>query len=161
MGKKALYFSLQELQRKAMKAWRTYAEDYRNLMPTYQELLAKKRWLKENEKGYKSMPLRKINKPILDELPEIQFFDIVDEEEALDYICELEYGELNYLVVTIYSTINDRAYRTIKARITDYEHEIKYFKRSTSFGYDPTYPTSSGQRPNPRINSKRSNGLDD
>lgn len=148
MGRKArYYFSLQELQRKALDSWRTHAAEYRNLLPRYQSLLAKKRWLKDHERGYKSMPLRKINKTLLEEFVKIPFFDIETEDEALDYIYELDYSELSCLLSTINNALEDRAYRTIRSRIGDYEYEIKNFKRKKYLGYDPTYPISSGHRP--------------
>ena len=160
MGKKArYYFTIQELQQKALKAWKTYAEEYRNLVPKYQSLLSKKRWLKMNERGYGNMPIRRLNKSVLEEFVQIPFFDIKSEKDAVDFVHGLEYGELNNFVATIYAALDDHSYRTIKSRISDYEHEIKYWKYSRAFGYDPTYPVSSSQHA--RSTVRRSSGSSD
>lgn len=153
--------TLQELRQRALEAWKEHSEEYRSLIPKYQSLLSKKRWLKANERGYKSMPLRKLNKSILEELEHIPFFDITSENEAIDYIGTLESKDLRYLLMTIDHALDSCAFRTIKARIGDYEFQIRNFKLRSSFGYDPTYPVSSGHRSYSRGPGKHSSGIDE
>ncbi len=159
-GKARYGFTLQELQEKALETWRSHAEEYRGLVPRYQSLLSRKRWLKKNMRGYRGMPLKRLNKSVLDDFVQIPFFDLESEDKAIDYIRKLEYSELGYLVATICRALESYAYKTIKSRISDYEYQIKYWKRSSYFGYDPTYPTSSN-RTVPRGSGKHSSGLDD
>lgn len=159
MERARYYFSSQELKDQALRAWRTYAEDYRNLIPEYFRLLEEKKRIRESVPGCKQMPLRKLSNVTLKELVKIPFFDLETYEEAKIYADDLDYHGLNQLVATIHTALGSYSYVTIRAKIFDYKFEIDNCQsRKPAVAYDPNYPCKSG----PRFNSKRSKkGIED
>lgn len=148
MSKNERYtFSEEELREQAMKAWELYAEEYRSLLPEYFELLEKKRWLRENQCGCKTLPLRKLPKTTIDGFVKIPFFDIETEEEAISYLDEMAYISLVVLVATIHTSIDGYFYKTIKAKVLDYRYEIARVQNPKKvYGLDPNYATKAGAR---------------
>ena len=66
-------------KRRLFELWRTNAKSFRELPEKYQSLLEKKR-----ELGIK--PLRAVPKMVLDEYPEVPFFELETEEEVLEQL---------------------------------------------------------------------------
>lgn len=156
MGKPR-YFTPQELKAQAMKFWRIYAEDYRNVIPRYKALLKKRREMKKSVYGCTKLRVNKVKKFIIDDFKKVPFFEIESEKDALEYLDELTISQLNSLLYYIDAAVHSCEYKTIKNRIIDFEKDVRYYSgRKCSFGYDPTYPTNASPHANPRRGSAAS-----
>ena len=148
---------LQELQNKAMDFWRRDAKCYRELIPEYRRLLAKKKEI--NEKGGSGyLRMDKLPESVISELPKIPFFDIEDESEANTYVHEQDYISLIRLLFTIRSGLNSYSYDTIKNKNYDYRWQIEHYGQNKRYGFDPNY-CHCGPSRSSRTNSMAVNRL--
>lgn len=140
------FFSLEELQEQALRAWKTYAKEYRSLVPEYQRLLSEKRRMKDTVWGCRNMTLHKIKKSTINDLVHIPLFDLKKESDAVVFINSLNYIELTRLIATITTALDSYSYKTIRCRIMDYKYEIENYGKKKTFGVDPNYPRTLGPR---------------
>lgn len=146
MAKADVHFTDLELRLQAIEAWKKHAKTYRETLPEYRELLDKKRELKKSG-GCKTMKLNKVEECVIADIPEVPFFRIESEVDALNYLVGLNYRELNYLVYSINCAIENYAYLTVRSRIYDFKMEIKLLGKQKPYGYyDPGYYRSTGPR---------------
>ena len=134
MRSKAL-FTKEDMQEKAEVLWERYGERYRNLIPEYQKLLARKR-----ELGLK--PLNAIKAETLKEVPEIEFLSIRSKKEAKRFIKKMIYSELSMAILKTELMVDGYAFRTIEAHIWDFRYEIQHRddrKKSLLGAYDSDY----------------------
>ena len=110
---------LEELKRETLGIWRRNAKDFRALPIEYQILLEKKRDLKIT-------PLHRVDKSILNEYPVVPFFELSDEDAAMeqinkwakDDILDVMLDDLKNLIETNHS------YNTLKSWVTDCLYSI-------------------------------------
>ena len=133
-------FTGEELLEQALNDWRTYSKKYRELIPTYHEMYAQRRVIKKTVPGFSGLKLNHITKEVLNDLVEIPFFEIENEEEAREYLNELTLSELKWLLVVIKMAIESRSYKTITVRLCEYRHFLSTYKSPKSqLGFDPNY----------------------
>lgn len=124
--------------KKAMNLWSLYSKEYRTLIPTYKRLLEEKRQKKVK-------PLWKINKTDLEEYPAIDFLDLDDELEAENYLRELQDNKLANLIYEIDMFLDSHIRRTLKARICDYKHQLRFNESpKTPLAIDPNFKRRHG-----------------
>lgn len=120
MSKEELnYVTYKQVFEKAMKLWRKYAKEYRELIPRYEYLLRKMR-----ESGVS--PLRPVSVADLKEYPQIGLFEIRKEAEAEEFLLCLPENVLLYTVSFVTNAyVNSRVRRELKGRICDYTHQLR------------------------------------
>ena len=129
-----------------MVLWNRYGTEYRTLIPKYEELLQEKRL-----NGIK--PLRPINKGDLKEFPIIDFLSIEEEEEAKEYLLELEDKNLISLLNEIDRFLDSHIRRLLRTTICNFKQQIRLSKsQKTPLALDPDYGVSHVRR-----NSSRNN----
>ena len=108
--------------------WEKYAVEYRNLLPDYNEALNKRRAIRTNK------PLDKIKNSELRKFPRIDFLNIVNEDEAIEYLLNLTESELVLLRSSIldFFVVNCKLYEDLKAKTFDYRHQVTMKKAKKS-----------------------------
>lgn len=98
--------------------WKTYATEYREIVPEYKRLLAEKR--------RKSIsPLSPIKRTDLEDFPTISLFKIGDEDEALEFMLNLQESTLRYVRRQILSYVGSKLRADLIAKISDYRCQIR------------------------------------
>lgn len=106
------------LAKTALMLWRNNAESYRTLPNDYRCILHEK-----EEK--KIFPLKKLPSEVVNEFPEIPFFDIVEEREAVLQIKQwADKGTLSNNVRKIQNAIDSYYYKTMKSWVVDNRYII-------------------------------------
>lgn len=101
-----------------LSLWRTYAIEYREIIPEYKRLLAEKR-----DKGI--MPLNPLKRTALAEFPVITLFKIDDEDEALEFMLNLQEKTLRNIRRQILAYVSGKLRADLLARIADYRCQIR------------------------------------
>ena len=123
-----------ELIREAMLLRHTYGEQYRTALQQLDDLLAEKR-------AKKIKPLEVVPKYVTRKFPKIPFFDIESEDEALEYIEEMEDKEISKMISEIkYDVLYGYEYRTVVGTVYAYKYQIRHHgERKSPFGDNPDF----------------------
>ncbi len=137
--------SRQELIEKAIVLWRRHGSDYRTLLKEYHNLLEQKRkMIKSGE--MRRIRLDTIKKSDLALYPEIEFLDYSDEIEAKHYISLLDNHEIVYNINLVKSFAESALTKTLKARVYDYDYQIRHCKdRKSIYGINPEACSGKGR----------------
>ena len=122
LTKKSVYSDAFE---KAMNLWEMYARQYHNLIPEYEQLLARKK-----------------DKEEINRLENIHFLHIEDKLTAEEYLMDLNPKQINSLCDKIELCVKSPIYMTLKNKIVDYRNAIvKKEQPSKRRGYYGSIPT--------------------
>lgn len=131
LTKKSVYSDAFE---KAMNLWEMYARQYHNLIPEYEQLLARKKELR--------MSLYAVDKEEINRLENIHFLHIEDKLTAEEYLMDLNPKQINSLCDKIELCVKSPIYMTLKNKIVDYRNAIvKKEQPSKRRGYYGSIPT--------------------
>ena len=138
--------SRQELIDEAMKLWKQHGSDYRSLLGDYEKLLNQKRDMIKTGRMRKTR-LEPIKKSDLKEYPKIRFLDYNDESDARHYLTLLDSKEIAYIIKRIEDEFaNSALTQTLKARIYDYDYQIRHCDdRRSIYALNPESCKSSGK----------------
>lgn len=112
-------FTREEMLVKALVLWERYGERYRNLVPKYEKLLARKRELKIR-------PLNAVAQSVIAEIPEIEFLNIQNKKAARKFVKRMKVSELSMAILETEMMIDGYAFNTIEAHNYDFEYEIRH-----------------------------------
>ena len=130
-----------ELEEIAVRLYAKHSEEYRTIIPRYQELLKKKQELKIN-------PLRKLSVSIIAGFPEIKMFRFEEENDLLNYLDTISSYELSLEINQIYRYLESAELVTIRSRVYDFDYEVKHINSyKSTFGIDPDRVSRSGLNP--------------
>ena len=140
----------EERKRKLFELWRINAKSFRELPKKYQELLQKKKDL-----GIR--PLRAVPKMVMMEYPEVPFFELKTEEEALEQIeqwgkkgkLRKELEDLEYILSF------NTAYNNMRAWCIDFSYTL------TKMQYDEHRKRVMSACKQPKKKKKENYELDD
>ena len=121
----------QALVDRAMELWYIHGESYRSLLPRYYAL--------REEMRKKKIPVKDgIPKCVLTSIPEVDFLNIRDRNEALRHLDGSSVASLKLIIAKIEDLSINYVYNTVKWRIADYAYRVKHYQDNRSgFGIDP------------------------
>ena len=121
----------------ALRLYAKHSEEYRTIIPRYNQLLEKKRELKIE-------PLRKLNASTIAGFPEIKMFRFEEENDLLNYLDTISSYELSLEINQIYRYLESAELVTIRSRVYDFDYEVKHINSyKSTFGIDPDRVTHS------------------
>ena len=115
-----------------MVYWGRWHEEYVTLIPEYKKLMKEKR-------RRHIEPLRTINKTTLSEFPKIRFLEIQAWDTAEEYLLELSYRELKYLMTQLEEYEYNHVRRSLKIWIADTKLMLRPRRKKSPLGIDPNY----------------------
>lgn len=106
------------LAKSALTLWRNHAEPFRTLPDEYHSLLHEK-------EERKIFPLKKLSAEVLNEYPDVPFFNIVEERDAVLQIKKwASDGTLSNNVRKIQNALESYYYKTMKSWVVDNRYVI-------------------------------------
>ncbi len=111
-----------ELTDNLLDMWCLYAESYRDAIPTYSALLEQK--MIRNMK-----PLGRVKAAVIKDWKEVEFFNIRDKKEVIEFLKEKDEKELKLLEREIKKVLESYEYKSITSTIKTFKNEIYRFDR--------------------------------
>ena len=121
MTRESIFYKKEVSEKESLTAeivgiWRLCAENYRNVIGDYEELLEEKKQLGLSTRG--------VRKQVLADFQEIKVFELEVEDKVVEYLDEMEVENLKNVLRIIKKALDSYEYKTLTSTISIFRDEI-------------------------------------